>query len=72
MSDWIFDNFGLFVGALLCIVFAVLIIVAKQEEKQRDRFMQECTQDRKRYECEAMWRDGESKTVAVPVVIPVR
>lgn len=55
---------------LACIGLAVLS--AKGDADREERFMSECQQDRKRYECEAMWRAGQSQVVpvTVPVIIP--
>jgi hypothetical protein len=54
--------FGLFVGLIYWGVTS--------DNEKRDRFMTECQQDRKRYECDAMWRAGDSQ-VTPAIVIPV-
>jgi len=44
------------------------------EAKQRAAFMAECQQERKHYECVAMWRQGESSVAPMPmtIIVPVR
>ena len=42
-----------------------------EKEAHEKRFMAECQQDKKRYECEAMWRAGEDHEHLIPVVIPM-
>lgn len=50
----------------------LIAAVERDEAKERAAFMAECVQYRKQYECTALWRDGQPKTVAVPVVVPTR
>lgn len=64
-------------GMEIVIVTAIVLIVvlfgwgavyeAQEKEKARKAFMFECTKDHKEYECTAMWRAGEPKTVIVPI-----
>lgn len=60
----------IFVAALL--VASVLAIWSEYDAYQK--FMAQCRQDHKEYECTAMWRDGSSRSVLVPmpIVIPAR
>lgn len=58
------------VTAILTIVIGMLygtVAAHRQHEKERKAFMFECTKDHKEYECTAMWRAGEPKTVVVPI-----
>lgn len=59
----------------IIIVVGVLglgIYATRQDNIARtDAFMSECQKDRKHYECVAMWRAGESRTTAVPVIVQV-
>src|SRR3954462_1642193 len=44
----------------------------KRENAAHDRFMAQCMQDHKEYECTAMWRAGDSGPPAViPMFIPI-
>ncbi len=44
---------------------------AEYDAIERAAFMTECVKERKEYECTAMWRAGEPKYVASPVVMPM-
>lgn len=64
-------------GMEIAIVTAIIVIIvvlgyglvvgAREKEKARKAFMAECVKDHKEYECTAMWRAGEPKTVVVPI-----
>lgn len=54
------------------VVFAVLIgifFVARADYRAFASFMDDCTAARPKYECTAMWRDGNQ--AVVPVFIPM-
>ncbi len=72
IGDWIFENMGWCALGMIFLFFVLLFAVAADAGKRQQRFMSECQQDRNRYECEAMWRAGESRSTYIPVVIPVR
>ena len=57
-------------SAIVTIVVGMLwgtVATQRQHEVERKAFMFECTKDHKEYECTAMWRAGEPKTVVVPI-----
>lgn len=56
----------------LATIFAVGLIIAwaiRAANAQRAEFMAACMQDRKEYECVAMWRAGSASPVLVPVYV---
>lgn len=59
----------LLLGLTVCGLAAI-----KTEVAAREKFMTECRQDRKEYECVVLWRAGEGKTVPVffPIITPRR
>lgn len=65
--DWegiTLGGIGLAMVALLCfLIYSVVTDTSKED------FMKECMQDKKKYECTAMWRAGKSSVV--PVFIPM-
>lgn len=65
---------GVLVGVLLFVAGCIVGMVGDtlSAERAEQAFMAECTTERKRYECVAMWRAGETGTQVVPVVVPVR
>jgi hypothetical protein len=70
---WLFDywiDIVLVVFILTVIAFCVLGVIANG--KVRQQFMEDCLKERKQYECTAMWRQGDSQIVPVPIVIPSR
>lgn len=70
MGDWIEDHLGWILAFLIAgIVFAVVIGV-RENIDQANRFIADCVADgHKQYECQAMWRAGDSHMV--PAVIPM-
>lgn len=72
--DWV-ERVILFLLFAMCVCLVIAIPLAINEENaNRDAFMAECEKDRKHYECEAMWRAGNSHSAVVPMpmIIPVR
>ena len=56
--EWAFENIG---KVLLCVMAFVVIGTAAlvwADHLQRQEFMSQCSQDRAKYECTAMWRTG--------------
>lgn len=55
---------GTIVGLLIVIFFA-----SKQMAAERQRFMDDCMQDHKEYECTLMWKEAQpdTQTVVIPV-----
>lgn len=72
MSNFIFNHFGWVITALVVAILTGILHLGKIDAAKRERFIAQCTQDHKEYECVAMWRAGESHTQVVPVVIPTR
>jgi hypothetical protein len=69
MIKWLMDLPVLEKWIIACIVGLLVAVgwgsyLAAQEKAE---FMEECEQDRPKYECTAMWREGTPKTVIVPV-----
>lgn len=54
-----------------CVIGLMMIVYAADADERRrhSEFMQACKQDRKEYECTAMWRAGSNAVVPYPVVI---
>jgi len=59
---------------IVCAIIAIVVFLgygvvleAEHKEQERKAFMFDCTKDHKEYECTAMWRAGEPKTVVVPI-----
>ena len=55
-----------------CLMAGILVLALIGESAERDAFMAECLEDRKEYECTAMWRSSRPQTTFIPVVVPVR
>lgn len=73
---WWRDNGPLALLILAMIVFVPVMLIAfdreaKEKAAHEARFMAECQQDKKHYECEALWRQGEDHEHMIPVVIPM-
>jgi hypothetical protein len=68
-------GFWLIVGvAAFFVTFGVAMYVEEKNSNAAEaRFMTECQEERKRYECEAMWRAGNTRTHVqpMPIVIPM-
>lgn len=56
------------IGTLIVLLIIVVAIAAKVEMQEREAFMSDCLQERKQYECTALWRAGRAShtTVVVP------
>jgi hypothetical protein len=68
-SDFAYDNFGWLLLAGCAALGGLLAFALTEDNAHAERFMAECTRDHKNYECDAMWRAGEPKTVVAPVVM---
>lgn len=59
MSNWILDNPGSFILAILAVCALLTVAVVNGENKERAAyrkvFMAECLQDRKQYECDVLF-----------------
>lgn len=55
--------------AVLALLGFGIYWIDRESAEEREAFMAECTQHRPKYECVAMWRAGNAKAVAVPVVV---
>lgn len=63
---------ALIIIALLALIVGVPIMLAS-ERKAKESFMAECLEDgKKKYECTAMWRAGESNTAVMPMPVIIR
>lgn len=73
MGDWFSDNVGwvfVAVGVAVGAAVVVLMMVSVVDDVRREhRFMAECQQDHKRYECEALWRQGAAHTTVMPMPV---
>lgn len=69
------DELKLYVGILIAALIALVGLmwaVDKQQEKAWLEFREACIEDRKEYECVAMWREGDKLFTPIPVFIPFR
>jgi hypothetical protein len=74
ISKHLDENWILY-ALLLVVVFCALLMVAMGGalKRERDAFMAECLQDRKQYECTALYGNASGNhNAVVPVVVPVR
>ena len=53
--NWIADNMGVTVAALIVLIAVLVFATGRKQEQQRAAFMEACTQDHKPYECAVMW-----------------
>lgn len=68
-----YDLYGFIALFFLVMCLSLLgIWVVRDGQSQEDAFMKECQQDHKPYECTAMWRAGESRTLVMPMPVVVR
>jgi hypothetical protein len=63
---WVNDNWpGIAIIVVGMLLIGTLIGAGKYEQEQKDKFMQECLQDKKEYECTALWRAGSRAQVVI-------
>jgi hypothetical protein len=63
---WVNDNWpGIAIIVVGMLLIGTLIGAGKYEQEQKDKFMQECLQDKKEYECTALWRAGSHAQVVI-------
>ena len=71
---WGLDTFEttlVLIGTVIIGGFILIgVKITEVEAKAKAEFMEECMQDLKRYECEAMWRAGNRRD-STPVIIPI-
>lgn len=72
--DWILDAWDWFkedgwiiflILGILGITVWIVYVTTRQETASYQRFMDECLQDHKEYECEALWRSGKPKSEVI-------
>lgn len=71
--EWMFDHPGWSTLGIILFVIGVACMAGIIEDRAQTYFMGQCLEDnRKEYECVAMWRAGNSQitTTNVPVFIP--
>ena len=61
---------GLLVAGIVVLLLSLPFAIKEDAERQR-RFMEQCMQDHKEYECVALWREGEPDTVPVLIPMPI-
>jgi cbb3-type cytochrome oxidase subunit 3 len=75
------DGESFIIGLLLVMLVSFFVALGyllyqdgKKSAAAKQAFMQECRQDKKQYECDAMWRAGNSNNsyVPIPIIIPMR
>ncbi len=69
MGDFVYDNLGWILVGIIVGLLTITVLAFRQEAKAREAFMAQCLEDRKQYECFAMWRSGQNHTVVVPMPI---
>lgn len=60
MRDFIFDNFGWILVALIALVFFGFVHIANKQKKEKQAFMAECLQDNKQYQCDVLWSQTDA------------
>ena len=71
-SEWLFDHVShLIVGAIIIIILLAIVAAVKGDADAKAEFMEECTQHYEKFECTALWRDGDTRRSAPPIVIPM-
>lgn len=63
-ETWVF-------GIILAVLIGGVVVACNADEEHRKKFMADCMQDHKQYECDALWRAGEDHTTVMPVPIYV-
>ena len=72
IGDWVFDNMGKVLLAMIALVILLSVLAVNSDLNDKANFMQQCQQDRKEYECYAMWRSSNPQIMPIPIIIPVR
>lgn len=64
---------GLGTAVLLCVAALAWLFFAagSANEAEREKFMADCERHEQEYRCTAMWRAGNNRAVAIPIVVPV-
>jgi len=68
LADFIRDWIWMILLCLLIVAGVALLIVG--EQSTYNEFMAECQQYHAKYECTAMWRQGQKNYVPIPVFLP--
>lgn len=69
-TDVALDYLGWSLGAAFTGLVMIVPALVQQEDEAKTTFMAACTQDRKEYECTAMWRSGSSRAYPMPIIVP--
>lgn len=69
---WFPKNFTGIEKMIVVVIVGMLLLIyvaSKQVAAERERFMRDCMQDHKEYECTLMWKEAQPdrQTVVVPV-----
>lgn len=77
IRDWIELNRDELIVVCIAVVLLAAgawgtMVIVNQDSEARASFMRQCLEDRKEYECVAMWRAGQSHTTVVPIYTPTR
>lgn len=57
------------IGIIFAVIVGIGIAIAQSDSKHQKDFMDQCVQDHKQYECDAMWRAGEDHTTVMPIPV---
>jgi hypothetical protein len=68
MTDWLIDHIGWILAAFVVLLLGGMALLIASAGRAEAEFMKDCTAERPKYECTAMWRAGDSHMV--PVIIP--
>lgn len=69
---WIAELWWLwFLSTVAILVLWGVLVICDHQVKEQEAWMAECQQERKHYECVALWRQGENHSQVIPVFIPV-
>jgi len=70
MEDWIFNNMGKVLVAVITLVLVASFVVEKSAVDERARLVAQCMDDgKKEYECRSMFKSSDS--TYVPIIIPM-
>jgi hypothetical protein len=67
--DFLEDYFGWVVLLVILFIIWLVWLMISSEYEAKQAFMAECMEEKKKYECTAMWRSGDKNTVVVPMPV---